>query len=103
MAENTGSYSDANIHNSICQEAQSTETEMVIIFISSATVSMTANKLYLGEVRGNNCQCGAKPGGCGKRTVLRETEGGENLQREIWKGESRTVSQSALGLVGDYL
>lgn len=92
MAENVGSYSDANIHNiTQAQEAQPTEREMVVLFFSSAILSMTADKLYLGEVRGNNCQCRAKPGGCGKRTVLQETECGENLQREIWKGESRAV------------
>ena len=53
MAENIGSYSDAVIQNIIqAQEAQSTEREMAVIFFSSAIVSMSADKLYLGEVRG---------------------------------------------------
>lgn len=71
VVENIGSYSDANIHNiTQAQEAQSTEREMSVVFFSSAIVSMSADKLYLEEVRGNNCQYGTQPAGSGKRTVL---------------------------------
>jgi len=73
---------------------------MAVIFFRSAIVSTTADKFYLGEVRGNNCQYGTKPGGCGKRTVLRETDGGETLQGEIWKGESRAALAVTRGAQG---
>lgn len=58
---------------------------MVVILFSSAIVSVTSDKLYLGEARENSCQSDSKSGGCGKRTVLRESKGGEKPQRD-WRG-----------------
>ena len=84
MAGNTGSYSDVSTHNVL--RKHNTQTETVVILFSSAIVSVTSEKLYLGEARGNSCQSDNKSGGCGKkRTVLRETKGGEKPQRD-WRG-----------------
>lgn len=54
VAENIGSYSDANIHNIIqAQEVQSTERAIAATCFSSAIVNMTADNFFWGEVRGS--------------------------------------------------
>lgn len=76
---------------------------MVVILFSSAIVSVTSDKLYLGEARGNSCQSDNKSGGCGKKDSAprdkRWRKTSERLERRraghcwLWRGV--WVSQSS--------
>lgn len=76
---------------------------MVVILFSSAIVSVTSDKLYLGEARGNSCQSDNKSGGCGKKGQCSGRQKVEKNLREIGEEEGRAllavtrcVSQSEL-------